>query len=117
MPWLPCHANLPSFCIGCGSTVTISNGELKAVNHDLDHSTTQFLVGNVLSLTGGVDEVWMKPKMTAAFLSATTSKAHPPCLTNACSGLKFKFDCGKKRDPHSDDLLTNETEETKNLGA
>jgi hypothetical protein len=44
----------------------ISNGELKAVNHDLDHSTTQFLVGNVLSLTGGVDEVRMKPHMTAA---------------------------------------------------
>ncbi len=45
----------------------ISNGELKAVNHDLDHSTTQFLVGNVLSLTGGVDEVRMKPHMTAAY--------------------------------------------------
>ncbi len=44
----------------------ISNGELKAVNHDLDHSTTQFLVGNVLSLTGGVDEVWMKPQLSAA---------------------------------------------------
>ncbi len=44
----------------------ISNGELKAVNHDLDHSTTQFLVGNVLSLTGGVDEVRMKPQVTAA---------------------------------------------------
>ncbi len=44
----------------------ISNGELKAVNHDLDHSTTQFLVGNVLSLTGGVDEVWMKPQVSAA---------------------------------------------------
>ncbi len=43
----------------------ISNGELKAVNHDLDHSTTQFLVGNVLSLTGGVDEVRMKPHMAA----------------------------------------------------
>ncbi len=55
----------------------ISNGELKAVNHDLDHSATQFLVGNVLSLTGGVDEVRMKPQMTAALLSATTSKAHP----------------------------------------
>ena len=44
----------------------ISSGELKAVNHDLDHSTTQFLVGNVLSLTGGVDEVRMKPHMAAA---------------------------------------------------
>ncbi len=44
----------------------ISNGELKAVHHDLDHSATQFLVGNVLSLTGGVDEVRMKPHMTAA---------------------------------------------------
>ena len=29
-------------------------------------SSTQFLVGNVLSLTGGVDEVWMKPQMSAA---------------------------------------------------
>ncbi len=66
MPWLPYHANSPSFCIECGLTVTISNGELKAVNHDLDHSTTQFLVGNVLSLTGGVDEVRMTPQMSAA---------------------------------------------------
>ena len=84
----------------------ISNGELKAVNHDLDHSTTQFLVGNVLSLAGGVDEVWMKPQLSAAQTSATTSKAHPSCLTNACSVLEVWFDCGKKRDPHSDDLLT-----------
>ena len=44
----------------------ISNGELKAANHDVDHSPNQFLVGNVLSLTGGVDGVRMKPQMTAA---------------------------------------------------
>ncbi len=68
----------------------ISNGELKAVNHDLDHSTTQFLVGNVLSLTGGVDEVWMKPQLSAALKQRDHKQGSSTCLTNACSVFEVK---------------------------
>jgi hypothetical protein len=55
----------------------ISNGELKAVNHDVDDSNTQFLVGYVLSLTGGVDEVWMKPHVTAALNKRDQERGSP----------------------------------------
>ena len=67
---------------------------------------SKFLVGNVLSLAVGVDEVRMKPHMAAAPNERDQKRGPSTCLTNARSSLKDEFDCRKKRDPHSDDLLS-----------